>query len=197
MLALLLFNVAWTVHAQEDGRLPDRIDYVSDYAQVISEDAEAGLNRALARAEEERGVQIYVLTVPTTEPLPMKEFTARLWESWGLNKEDPERQTLIFLVATEDGLVRLSTSTGLAEVLSDEQLAEILKTAILPAFGQEAYEQGIVAGIQEMLKVLSQEGRAPLPSVSSSRPQRVTGIDLMGILVALALVAAVVLIANL
>ena len=197
VLVSLLLSLAWTAQAQEGGPLPSRIDYVSDYAQVISEDVEAVLNRSLVRVEEEQGVQIYVLTVTTTEPLPMNEFTAQLWASWGVDKEDPQRKTLLFLVATEDGLVRLSTSTGLAEVLPDDQLAEILQKIIMPAFSQGAYEQGIVAGIQEMLKALSQQETEPQPSVSSSRERRVTGVDLLGILLALALVAVVVLIANL
>ncbi len=169
--------------------IPERTAYVVDRAQVLRDEVEAGLNRALARVEEERGVRIYVLTVPFTEPLPLKKYIRRVWESWGLNKEDPQLRTLIFLVAVEDGQVMLSTSEGLKGVLPDERLAQILERSILPAFERGAFEEGMVRGIQEIIQVLEEEST---PGVRPFQERRLSAVDLLGILLALALVAAFV-----
>lgn len=177
-----------------EGIIPERTAYVVDRAQVLGDEVEAGLNRALARVEAEHGAQIYVLTVPLTEPLPLKEYIRRVWESWGLNKEDPQLKTLIFLVAVEDGQVMLSTSRGLQDLLPDGTLAEILQRTILPAFERGAFERGIVTGIQEMIRALAQK-RGEAEEAVGARPfqeRRLSTVDLLGILLALAVVAAIV-----
>ena len=187
---------AWAQGDQEQEAaevvIPERTGYVVDRAQVLGEEVEAGLNRALARVEAEHGTQIYVLTVPLTEPLPLKKYVRRVWESWGLNKEDPRLKTLIFLVAVEDGQVMLSTSEGLSALLPDETLAEILQRTILPAFERGAFEQGIVAGIQEMIRALSEKEEEDTVGARPFQERRLSTVDLLGILLALALVAALV-----
>lgn len=176
----------------EEVVIPERTAYVVDAAGVVEDDVETGLDRALARVEEEHGVQIFVLTVRATEPLPIKRYALRVWESWGLDKEDPKRKTLIFLVAVEDGQVMLSTSRGLQEVLPDETLGEILRKTILPAFERKAFAEGIVAGVQAMIQALAEEEEGPPVGARPFQERRLTTVDVLGILLALALLAALV-----
>jgi len=194
LMGLLPTAPAATGWAQQEAGgevvIPERTAYVTDVAGVLGPDVEEGLNRGLARVEEEYDTRIYVLTVRLTEPLPIKEYALRVWESWGLDKEDPRERTLIFLVAVEDGQVILSTGRGLEEVLPDERLAEILQGTIVPAFDRGAFGQGIVMGVQEMIRVLAEKEEERASGARPFQPRRLSTVDLLGILLAVVVVTA-------
>jgi uncharacterized protein len=185
-MALALASIQLSAYPQEELQLPSRIGYVSDYAQILDEQVEGELNRTLSEVERELGVQIYVLTVLTTEPLPMNDYSSRIMEVWDLGEDDPARRTLLFIVAVEDGLVRLDASRGLEEMLTDQVLKQILDAEILPAFYMGEFTQGITRGIQEIIQVLS-EG----PYRSPSEGKGLGSTDLLGIFLMIALVALV------
>ncbi len=167
VLVLLL----WLAHPAAGAgelQLPSRIHYVSDYAQVLTDATENDLNELLARVKQETGVEIYILTVLTTEPLPINEFGRRISEAWNLGEEDPNRRTFLFLLAVDDGLYRLITNRGLETLVTDQQLEQISRTIITPAFAEGEFSKGIVGCINQVLRILSEsqpESRAPSPGV--------------------------------
>jgi len=177
--------IGLSAYPQEGLKFPSRIDYVSDYAQVLDEQVEEELNLTLSEVEREMGVRIYVLTVLTTDPLPMNEYNRRIIEAWDLD-EDSGLKVLLFIVAVEDGLVRLDASEELEGILTDQVLGQILEAEILPAFYMGKFSQGITQGIDEIIRVLSEE----LDS-SPSEAKRLGGTDLLGILLMVALGALI------
>ncbi len=177
-------------YAQE---FPERLGYVSDYAGVIGEEAQKALEERLGRLQREYGVEIYVLTVKETAPWAISDYSDRIFERWGLEKDNPERRVLLFLVAVEEGLVRLATSRGLQGVLPDEQLAKVLQETILPAFHARDFERGITKGVARIEQHLaSQRVQAPRASGERSGPGP-TGTDILGILLVVAGLALILL----
>lgn len=187
VLAIALIFVE-PVYSQEGLPIPVRVDYVSDYAQILDEQAEGELNRLLDRVKQEMGVEIYVLTILTLNTVGINEYGGQVSETWKLGEEDAKRKTLLFLVAVNDGQYRLVTNTGLEAVVPDEQLKKISETVIQPAFEREQYAQGIVGGINQILQLVAQGRAIQIPRSSGSGLVRE---DVLGILLGVALVVLV------
>jgi uncharacterized protein len=184
-----------TAYAQQEGfTAPPRQNYVSDYAQVLDPSAENELNQLLDQVKKEMGVEIYVLTIRTANPLSINEYSDRVSEAWNLGEKDPKRKTLLFLLAVEEGRFRLNTNLGLEAIVTNEQQQKITESIILPAFERQEYAKGIVAGINGFLQIIAQQEGTRIPDAPSSGTglfrQDVLGILLIVALLALVLVAA-------
>lgn len=177
-----------SVYSQEGLPIPARVGYVSDYAQILDEQAEAELNRLLDQVKQEMGVEIYVLTILTVNTVGINEYGSKVSETWNLGEEDAQRKTLLFLVAVNDGQYRLVTNTGLEALVPDEQLKKISETVIQPAFEREQYAQGIVASINQILQLVAQGRAVQIPGSSGAGLVRE---DVLGILLGVALVVLV------
>ncbi len=176
------------VYSQEELPIPARVDYVSDYAQILDEQAEGELNRLLDQVKQEMGVEIYVLTILTLNTVGINEYGSRVSETWNLGEEDAKRKTLLFLVAVNDGQYRLVTNRGLEAAVPDEQLKKISETVIQPAFERQQFAQGIVGGINQILQLVAQGRTIQVPGSSGSGLIRE---DVLGILLGVALVVLV------
>ncbi len=188
-IGLSTMALGLSAHAQE---FPERSGYVSDYAGVIGEEAKKTLEETLSRIQREYGVEIYILTVKETAPLAISEYSNQIFERWKLGKQDPKRRVLLFLVAVEEGLVRLATSRGLQDVLPDAQLAKVLQETILPAFHVREFERGIIKGVEQIEQYLaSQHIQAPRASGEQRPKLRIE--DLVGIALMIAGLALILL----
>ena len=174
--------------AYSQSQLPSRVNFVSDYAQVLDDPAEGDMNRLLDQVKKEMGVEIYILTVLTTNPAAINEYGSKISEAWNLGENDSQRKTLLFLVAVNDGLYRLVTNQGLEAAVTDEQLQQISVSAIQPSFENEQYAKGIASGVSQIIQILSKGGGSKTPGGSG---QGYLGENVLVILLGLAVVVAV------
>ncbi len=121
--------------------IPAQMGYVSDHAEIIDAKTEAALTLILGTLEEKHENELMILTVKTTAPLSIDDYSAEVFRDWELSKDD-----LLFLVALQDGKVRLDAGERLNRSLTDEKLAEIMNREIMPSFEEGSFSQGILRG---------------------------------------------------
>ena len=189
-IAIVIAAASTSYSQQEELKIPPRQNYVSDYALIIEQPAESELNRLLDQVKREMGVEIYILTISTANPLSINEYGQRISEAWNLGEQDANRKTFLFLVAKDEGRYRLMTNKGLETIVTDEQLQKISDNVIKPPFEGKEYSKGIVAGINQVLQVLAQETGSPVPAKNGS--QGFFPSDLLGILAIVALLTLLV-----
>ncbi|HIC95918.1 TPA: TPM domain-containing protein [Candidatus Bipolaricaulota bacterium] len=139
---LLLFPSTSTLRAEEgEGEVPEQRGYISDYAEIIDAKTEMALTLILKALEERYKTKLVILTVETTAPLGIEDYSAEVFREWGLGRDD-----LLFLVALGDGRVRLDPGRRLNRVLTDSRLREILDQEIMPQFEAGDFSQGVLHG---------------------------------------------------
>lgn len=136
---LVLLLIVPLAAAQE--KLPQQKGYVSDYAEIIDAKTSIALTLILKTMEERYGNRLVILTVESTAPLTIEDYSAEVFRKWGLGQDD-----LLFLVALHDGRVRLDAGRRLNRSLTDEKLKEILDRQIEPAFSEGNFSKGILQG---------------------------------------------------
>jgi uncharacterized protein len=162
--------------------------WVTDQAQLLSEEAQAQLNQIISELKRQTGDEITVVTVPETAPAPSpKALATQLFETW-----DISRNGVLFLVSKRDRRVEIQTGYGIESLLPRSQVSSIIQDEILPLFKQENFAGGILAGTISLATQLG-GNFASLPNLavdmnSTANSNQQSGYVALSILVISALV---------
>ena len=162
--------------------VPPPEGYVNDHANILSEREKAGLESVLRRFEAETTNQVVLLVIPSLEGDSLEDFSIRVAESWKPGQKDRDNG-VIFLVAVEDRKARIEVGYGLEGALTDAQSGRILRDSVFPAFRQEAYSNGIQAGLIGILQTI--QGEFPSQSARQMAPTRQARTKASGLLLPL------------
>ncbi|MCB9543710.1 MAG: TPM domain-containing protein [Myxococcales bacterium] len=126
----LVAGITWTATRGAPATAPVLIDApVVDRADVLSPAAEAWIADRLRAHRDATGVQIAVLTVPTTHGVPIEDFSHAVASAWGGGRADADDGALLTL-ALEDRRMRLEVGRGLEDRIPDGRAAVIIEAMI-------------------------------------------------------------------
>ncbi len=166
LLPGLLWLLLWATCAPAEVAVPPLTARVTDLVGVLDTATSAALEAKLGAFEAERGTQIALLVLPTTEDEPIEMFGLRVAEAWRLGREKLDDGALL-IVATADRRVRIEVGYGLEGVLTDATSKRIIDDTILPAFKAGDVPGGIIAGLERMMSVAAGEALPPPAAVES------------------------------
>jgi uncharacterized protein len=144
----------------QDAPIPPLTAHVTDTSGTLSVAQVAALESKLAAFEREKGAQVAVLIVPTTQPEDIAQYSIRVVDAWKLGRAQPDDGALL-LVAKDDRRLRIEVGYGLEGVLPDAIASRIIREVIAPRFRQNDYYGGIDAGVDRMLGVIRGEALPP------------------------------------
>jgi uncharacterized membrane protein YgcG len=150
--------------------------WVTDRADMLAPETEAELNRQITVLEAKNSSEIAVVTVPDIFPsLNSKAFATSLFNAWGIGKKGKDNGVL-FLVSQGDRRVEIVTGKGIAPLLPDRQVSEILRQEVTPRFKQRQFDAGVLAGTQTLIAQISPYStadfaKAAIPAPNTTPPQ--------------------------
>jgi len=157
---------------------------VTDLTGTISRDQAVSIDAALAQFERERGSQIAILLVPTTQPETIEAYSIRVAEAWRLGRKGIDDGILI-LVAKNDRKLRIEVGRGLEGVVPDAVAKRIVAEVIGPRFKEGDFHGGLQAGITRLQAVVGGESLPPPAAKAQARTSRhLDGGYLAGIFIA-------------
>lgn len=157
-LALSLF-LALPVWAQ-DQAIPKLNDWVVDTTDTFSATQKSELSERLATFEKNKGAQIFVLMVPTTEPEDIAQYTRRVYDQWKVGRKNVDDGVLL-VVAKDDRRLRIEVGYGLEGAITDLQAGRIIREFITPYFMHDDYVAGISAGVDKIMTLIEGEELPP------------------------------------
>lgn len=123
---------------------------VTDAAQILTPEQEAGLSDRLAALERATTHQMVVATVPTLGGQDIAAYTTHLANRWGIGRRGHD-DGVVLLVAPDERKVRIAVGRGLAAVLTDALCQQIIDERMLPRFRQGDVAGGIDAGLAALI----------------------------------------------
>jgi uncharacterized protein len=162
--ALGFFLLMFALSAWAEVAVPDVSRRVTDLTATLSAGQVAALESKLAAFEAQKGSQIAVLIVPTTQPEDIAQFGIRVAEQWKIGRKKID-DGVILIVAKDDRTLRLEVGYGLEGAIPDAIAKRVIAETITPYFRAGDFYGGIDAGLQQVIKLIEGE---PLPSPSSS-----------------------------
>jgi uncharacterized protein len=133
---------------------------VTDLTATLSAEQRNALEATLENFERERGSQVGIVLLPSTQPEAIEQFGIRLAEAWKLGRKGTD-DGVIVIVAKNDRRVRLEVGYGLEGALNDATAKRIISETMTPRFKSGDYYGGLQAGVAAILGVVSGEALPP------------------------------------
>ncbi|MEX0966425.1 MAG: TPM domain-containing protein [Bacteroidia bacterium] len=129
---------------------------VNDYADVLTEQQEAELERYLVAYNDSTTTQIAIVIERSLDDEALEDYTQRLAESWGIGQQGNDNGVLIY-VAKDDRKMRIEVGYGLEPVIPDILAGRIMDNYMQPQFRKDNYYQGLWDASTVLMKLASQE----------------------------------------
>ncbi|MEK7604236.1 MAG: TPM domain-containing protein [Patescibacteria group bacterium] len=118
--------------------------YVNDFARVLSTEAIQTLNAELTAFEQSTSNEITVVTVPNMGGDYIENYAVKLFEEWGVGKEDRDNGILL-LLSIEERAMRIEVGYGLEGALPDSLAQRILDNEMTPKLKAGDYDGAVTA----------------------------------------------------
>jgi len=160
--ALPGFLLPQEIFALEVPKLKGR---VNDYADMLSPSTEQQLDTALREFERTDSTQIVVLTIPSLEEDSLEDFSMRVAENWKIGQKGLDNGAIL-LISKNDRKLRIEVGYGLEGKMTDLMAGRIIRDVIAPRFRSGQYDQGVIEGVQAMIRLT----RGEFESGSEAQP---------------------------
>jgi len=152
--------------AQDVQPVPPLAGRVIDKTATLNAAQVQALDARLAAIEQERGSQIVVLMVASSQPEDIAAYAQRVADTWKIGRRQTGDGVLI-VVAKNDRRVRIEVAKALEGAIPDLAASRIINESITPAFKVGDYARGLAAGVERIAERIGAEG---LPAPDASRP---------------------------
>jgi uncharacterized protein len=144
--ALLLAAAVW---AQEVLPVPPLSGRVVDQTGTLSAAQAQALGAKLEAIETQRGAQVVVLIVPTTQPEDIATYGHRVADTWKVGRRDVG-DGIVIVVAKNDRRVNIEVAKTLEGAIPDVLAGRIINDQIKPAFKAGDYAGGLNAAVDKL-----------------------------------------------
>jgi len=145
LLCCLLCCLSVTAFARTP--IPELTSPVIDTTGTLSAGETQRLLMQAMQLQLERGAQLQILIIPSTEPEDIAQFSQRAFDEWKLGRKKVDDGVLL-VVAKKDRRVRIHVGYGLEGVIPDVTAARIINEHIVPVFKRGDYAGGVLQGSQ-------------------------------------------------
>ncbi|HWE87290.1 MAG TPA: TPM domain-containing protein [Terracidiphilus sp.] len=172
-VATLLFCAPFA-RAEKVETLPKPTDYVNDYAQVLSADAIARLDRICAELDHSgANAQVAVITIHNLDGDDAADYASRLEDKWHMGKKGSDRGVLL-LLAVDDHQYRIDVGYGLEGILPDGKIGDIGREMRVD-LRRADYDGAILQAVGQIAQVIAEDAHVKLqeqPPAEQTMPQR-------------------------
>lgn len=130
--------------------IPVHDERVTDDADMLTTAEETELESQLQQLQDETGVELAILTIPTTDGQDIAQLGTEIAQSRGIGKSDIDNGILI-LIALNDRKWRINTGYGVEWLLPDALAYRIATEQRVPAARAGDY----FGGLEEMISSIS------------------------------------------
>jgi uncharacterized protein len=139
--------------------LPTPTARVNDLTGTLTADQRATLESACAALEKDKGAQVTILLLASTQPETIEQFGIRLAEAWRIGRKGTN-DGVIVIVAKDDRKMRIEVGYGLEGAIPDALAKRIVAETMAPHFKQGDFAGGLQAAVDQLAKIIAGE---PLP----------------------------------
>ena len=159
---LLAALVSFGLYAAEGDPqpIPKYEKRVIDLTATLTAEDEARISARLKAFEAEKGAQIAVLIVGTTQPEAIFDYAMRVAENWKIGRKGVD-DGVLFLIAKNDRKMQILTGPGLQGALTDAMSKRIISEIVGPKFRAGEFAAGIDLGVEKIIALLKGEALPP------------------------------------
>ena len=139
---------------------PNPPTLVNDYANILTPDQKAALEKKLYQFDDTTTNQIVVVIVKSLEGNDVADVAIELGRSWKVG-DKKNNNGVVLLISEKDHKLNISPGYGLEKALPDLVCQQIIQTIIVPNFKGNDYYGGIDHGTDAIILATKGEFTAP------------------------------------
>jgi len=128
--------------------------YVSNPNAILNAETVTQLDTLLTALEKKTTAQVAVVVVQSIGEADIFEFSQKLFDTWGIGSKGNDNGLLVLFV-NDQHKVWFNTGYGLEGMLPDITCKRIQRDFMVPEFKNGNYNAGMLAGLQEVSKILT------------------------------------------
>jgi uncharacterized protein len=161
LLAALFAFLPISSRAESVASLPQPIDYVSDFAHVLSPDAIARLDSICAQLDHSQAnSQIAIVTVHDLNGDDAADYANQLEDHWKMGNKGDNKYAMV-LLAVADHKYRIEVGYGLEGILPDGKTGDIGRDMV-PDLKASDYDGAVTLAVGEIAKVIADDAKITL-----------------------------------
>jgi len=141
--------------------VPALTAHVVDQTATLDIQQRQALEAKLAALEAEKGSQVVVLMVPTTQPEDIASYANRVANTWKIGRKAVGDGVLV-IVAKDDRRMRIEVAKTLEGAIPDIMAARIIDNAMKPRFRQNDFAGGLSDAVDQIGKLVRGEALPPV-----------------------------------
>ncbi len=130
--------------------------FVLDAAKMLSKNERLSLKKFLRDLNDTSGIQIAVLTIPTTDGENIHDLAVRYFDKWELGQDGVDNGAIL-TIALDDRKNDITTGYGTEGILTDILCKKILDEVVKPAFRAGQYGDGIENAVKTMAGIIMKD----------------------------------------
>ena len=150
LMCSTLFLASHAVAALQS--IPPLESAVTDLTHTLSAQEQQALATKLSTFSTEKGSQIAVLIVPTTQPEDIAQYSIRVAETWKIGR-DKQDDGVIIVVAKDDRKMRVEVGYGLEGAIPDLTAKRIVTEVMAPHFKRGDFYGGLDAATNTIMRL--------------------------------------------
>lgn len=164
-----LLTVVWLLFAPllataaDQVPLPALAARVTDLTATLTPAQHAALEAAAAAIERDKGSQVAILILPTTQPETIEQFGIRLAEAWQIGRDGID-DGVIVIVAKGDRQMRIEVGYGLEGAIPDAVAKRIVADVMAPRFRQGDFAGGLNEAVAALARLIGGEALPAAPA---------------------------------
>ncbi len=151
---------SWGMSAEEQN-LPTPLGYVSDYANILSNEWYAQIRAVCKDLETNTGVEMLVVTLETIKPVPhAQQYATRLYEAWRIGTTQQERGILL-LIAQQERQAVIVVGKNILAIVTPEELDKISLDFLQPMFHSGNYGMNVYRSVLSLASLAARVSTEP------------------------------------
>jgi uncharacterized protein len=142
--------------------VPALTGHVVDFSGTLSAAQREALEAKLSAFEAQRGAQVVVLLVNTTQPEDIASYANRVGNSWKIGRKEVG-DGLLLVAAMQDHKLRIEVAKSLEGAIPDLEAKRVIDGLITPRFKQGDIAGGLDAGVSRVMALITGEA-LPAPA---------------------------------
>ena len=168
-LLLVLLILSTLLSYAQPQTIPDLGTRITDLTGTLSKSEIRSLESRLKAFEDEKGSQVSVLMIATTEPETIEAYGIRLAEAWKIGRKNVD-DGVILIIAKDDRKLRIEVGYGLEGAIPDAYAKRIIENIIIPNFRSGNFYGGIADGVGAIIGLIEGEELPQVTNAQSENP---------------------------
>lgn len=146
ILLITLITISLSSIVAQVPKKPTPPRLVNDFADILSPNDEAYLERKLVNFNDTTSNQITIVTVPHLNGMSISQFAYEIGEKWKIGQKEFDNGIVIVVkpkTRNSKGEAYIASGYGLESVIPDATANRIIDVEMIPLFKQNKYAQGL------------------------------------------------------